>query len=674
MVITSPASSFWKLLLRTYVLSSFLAASCVSTLFSQTPCVDGTAGLYPCQNMDLLSYMPLALIGGGANTNDIWGWTSPNTNREYALVGCSNGTAFVDISDPINPVYVGLLPTHTTNNLWRDLESRGNYLFIGSEAPDHGVQIFNLLQLDDAVNFPVTFANSAHYAGFGHSHTITVDQEAGWLYGMGSNTFEGGLHIVDINNPLNPLVLGGFANDGYTHDGFACTYHGPDPDHQDRRIMVACNADALTIVNCSDPTDCQYISTATYPEVGYVHQGWFTRDFRYFLLNDELDETQLGANTRTHLWDLLDLDNPVYMGYKQWDTPNIDHNLYIQDQFVYASNYRAGVRIMDAINVADASLTEVGYFDLFPLNDLPNFSGTWSNFPFLPSGVNIATSMYDGLFVTQQTVARLSENRWSLCDQDQLSFELSIGGALQFPLTPSLEGLPVGATLSGSVIPGTGVHSFSISGLGALPAGDYTAQLVLTTEIGRDYRFPLFIGIAGSSASTSLIAPPAGDVFFEFEFESIQFSWTPTPGSSGYVFQLSNTEDFSTTLIDQNLVNNAYILYEWPGESDLYWRVKPIDACGEGEFTSVRSVFLSSTIEETAVASFKAWPNPATDNFTLQRTSGDAVLHVTDLTGRTVAKLNLRGQAATLVDCSLWAPGMYLITDGLSTQKIFVNR
>lgn len=640
---------------------------------AQTPCVDGMAGIYPCQRMDLLAYMPLAQLGGGANTNDIWGWTSPNTGREYALVGCSNGTAFVDISDPIAPVYIGLLPTQTTNNLWRDLESRGHFLFIGSEAPDHGIQVFNLLQLDQANDFPVTFSNSAHYAGFGHSHTINIDQEAGWLYGMGSNTFEGGLHIVDINDPLNPQLLGGFGNDGYTHDGFACTYHGPDPDHQNKRIMVACNADALTIVNCTDPSDCQYISTETYPEVGYVHQGWFTRDFRYFLLNDELDETELSINTRTHLWDLLDLDNPVYMGYKQWDTPNIDHNIYIQDQFAYASNYRAGVRMWDAINVADNELNELGYFDLFPLNDLPNFSGTWSNYPFLPSGVNIATSMFDGLFITQQTVARMSPNNWSLCGTDQVPFTLSLYGPLQFPLTPSMEGLPEGAVLGASIMPGEGDYAFSLLGLNTIPIGNYSATLVLTTNNGRDYRFPFSVRIAGTTAITEPIAPANSAFVPIFGFESLTFEWSDTPGSTEYQFQLSFDEDFATTVVDVNVLGNAFILYEWPGDGNAFWRVKPITACGEGPFTQAQSILLSSQVQEIMSPTFKAWPNPALHNFTLQRMAGDAPVRITDLTGRSVAHFASRGRTAMVVDCSQWPAGMYLISDGSFTQKLIVQ-
>ncbi len=75
------------------------------------PCQNGKADEYPCKNVDLLSVLPLSEIGGG-NGNDIWGWTDPDTGKEYALMGRTNGTAFIDVSTPTDPVYLGNLPSH----------------------------------------------------------------------------------------------------------------------------------------------------------------------------------------------------------------------------------------------------------------------------------------------------------------------------------------------------------------------------------------------------------------------------------------------------------------------------------------------------------------------------------------------------------------------------------
>src|SRR4029453_4434900 len=112
-----------------------------------TPCVGGFAGPYPCSNVDLMAFLPVAGIGGGSGS-DIWGWTDPVTGHEWALLGRTNGTSFVDITDPANPVYVANLLTHTGTSSWREIKTYGNYVYIVSDNNGaHGVQIFDLTRL-----------------------------------------------------------------------------------------------------------------------------------------------------------------------------------------------------------------------------------------------------------------------------------------------------------------------------------------------------------------------------------------------------------------------------------------------------------------------------------------------------------------------------------------------
>ena len=88
---------------------------------AQTPCENGMAGDYPCNGYDLQSFISLAELDTDRG-NDSWGWTDPDNGDEYAIMGVKNGTVFIDISDPINPVYLGKLPTHTANSIWRDIK------------------------------------------------------------------------------------------------------------------------------------------------------------------------------------------------------------------------------------------------------------------------------------------------------------------------------------------------------------------------------------------------------------------------------------------------------------------------------------------------------------------------------------------------------------------------
>ena len=92
---------------------------------SNVPCVDGKAGDFECSNVDLLSYVSLRDLGSNANSgNDIWGWTDPETKKEYAIACCEDGTSFVDVTDPVNPVVLGFMRTHTVSSSWRDVKAR----------------------------------------------------------------------------------------------------------------------------------------------------------------------------------------------------------------------------------------------------------------------------------------------------------------------------------------------------------------------------------------------------------------------------------------------------------------------------------------------------------------------------------------------------------------------
>ncbi len=363
-------------------------------------CIGGTAGGFPCNRVDLMELMPLSTIGGG-NGNDLWGWTDPTTGREYALMGRTSGTAFVDITDPELPVYLGNLPTQTSNSSWRDIKTRGDYAFIVSEASGHGMQVFDLTELRSVASPPVTFSATAHYSQFGNAHNIVVNEDSGFAYAVGTSTCSGGLHMIDISDPLNPTNAGCFSADGYTHDAQCVNYLGPDPDYAGQEVCFNSNTDTLTIADVTDKANPAQISRTSYTGVGYTHQGWITDDHRYFLINDELDELNFGHNTKTYIWDIADLDNPTVIGIFVSEKAASDHNLYIHDGFVYQANYKAGLRILTLDDVANGNLTEVAYFDTFPSNDSNGTSAAWSVYPYFASGNVIVSDISAGLFILQ---------------------------------------------------------------------------------------------------------------------------------------------------------------------------------------------------------------------------------------------------------------------------------
>lgn len=370
------------------------------------PCTDGMADVYPCSNIDLIAHMPLSEIGGDTSViaNDLWGWTDPETGKEYALQGRADGTAFIDISDAENPVYLGILPTQSADSSWRDLKTYQNHVYIVSEAAGHGMQVFDLTQLRDVTD-PQTFSITNRFNQFGSSHNIVINEDSGYAYSVGTTTCGGGLHMMDISNA--PLVrdAGCFREDGYTHDAQCVIYNGSDLDHIGKEICFNSNEDSLTIVDVTDKETPMMLSR----EIGftgcvlrdncYTHQGWLTEDQTMFLVDDELDEINGGnPSTTTYVWNVTDLDAPVLVETHGGVTPSIDHNQYVRGNLTYQSNYRSGLRVLD-IDAESNALTEVAFFDVYPDDDNPEFDGTWSNYPYFESENIIVSSIERGLFV-----------------------------------------------------------------------------------------------------------------------------------------------------------------------------------------------------------------------------------------------------------------------------------
>ena len=390
--------------------SSFSTKGQIVSIKDKVECVNGFAGQFECNEIDLMSFMSKTEIGGSNSTslNDIWGWTDPQTGKEYALVGMSNGTSFVDISNSENPVYLGRLPTQTSNSTWRDIKVYQDHAFIVSEASGHGMQVFDLTQLRN-VSSPTTFSNTAYYSGFGNAHNIFINEDTGYAYAIGTSTCgPGGLHIVDISTPSIPSKSAcvsdpntGRNGTGYSHDVQCVIYNGPDTAYVGKEICFGSNETNVWIADLSTKSDDssggKTIGLGSYDNY-YTHQGWLTEDHKYFIVNDELDENNNAYNnTRTLIWNVEDLSNPVVETTYFGPTPSIDHNNYIIGDKVYMSHYTSGLRVLDISNIS--SPTETAFFDVYPANNNTSFDGTWSNYPYYPSGVIAVTGIDEGLFV-----------------------------------------------------------------------------------------------------------------------------------------------------------------------------------------------------------------------------------------------------------------------------------
>ena len=372
--------------------------------FGYVPCENGMAGIYPCQGYNLLSRVTLEEFNSQTG-NDNWGWTDPETGIEYVLNGLDDGVGFVSIEDPVNPVYLGKLPTATDPSPWRDVKVYNNHAFIVSEAQNHGLQVFDLTRLRGLTEVQ-SFTEDAVLNDLWNAHNIAINEDTGFAYVVGSQLYNGGPVFININDPKNPSVTGGFEAASYTHDAQIVVYQGPDLNYTGKELLFASNSDGgannkVVILDVTDKENPEWIQSITYENGGYTHQGYLSEDQRYFLLGDELDELNFGSPTSTKIFDLSDLSNPkLHLNYFA-GVNAIDHNGYTKgDQFFIAS-YTAGLRVLDISGIDEKKVEEMGYFDTYPVNNNAAFAGALNVYPYFESGVIAINDINSGLFLVK---------------------------------------------------------------------------------------------------------------------------------------------------------------------------------------------------------------------------------------------------------------------------------
>jgi choice-of-anchor B domain-containing protein len=392
---------------------------------SDVPCVDGQAGPYACDGVDLLSLVPQEAFNG-AGVSDLWGWTDPDSGDEYVIIGKTNGVAFFRITDPTAPIYLGELPNPgAVQAVWHDIKVYEDHAFIVSESEPHGMTIFDLRRLR-AVDAPQEWDADANYRLHSAAHNVEINTDTGFAYIVGGNAglvvpdqCLSGLHMVDIREPQQPTFAGCYLEEGgpgtlarsagdpvqehspaaYVHDTQCVVYDGPDAEHAGREICFNSAEDKVVIVDVTDKSAPVTLGVTSYPNVAYTHQGWLTEDHAYLLVNDELDEQTYGIDTRTVVLDVTDLDDPKLHFEHTHDTQAITHNNYVDDGLLYQSNYAAGLRVLDVAGVASGSMEEIAFFDTYPAHSDATFDGTWSNYPFFESGTIAVSGRAEGLFL-----------------------------------------------------------------------------------------------------------------------------------------------------------------------------------------------------------------------------------------------------------------------------------
>ncbi|KAG5650706.1 hypothetical protein H0H81_011312 [Sphagnurus paluster] len=399
---------------------------------SYAPCVDGRAGEFKCNNVDLYSFKSHAELGSETGEgSSSWGWT--HQGRDFVIIGQADGAAFAEILKNGELDYLGRLPRTegAAPVIWREIRVSGDTAVIGSEASNHHIQFFDLKKLltikkDEKPKTFDSIKDASIFRGLplGRTHNVVANPELPYVVSVGSaprtSEFGGGLVFIDITDPSNPTLMGHQAEDGYVHDAQCLPYRGPDVRFKNKDICYGYNEDTLTIYDVTNKANATIISRTGYVGASYTHQGWVLdpNDQRYLVLDDELDEVNSAGLAAdgfpvTYIWDISDLTAPVMTGHYKTSVKGIDHNQYIANGKSYQSNYGAGLRILDVSSIprdpTGASVREVGFFDVYPEDDDSEgggdveFAGSWSSYGLFKSGWILINTIERGAFVVRYT-------------------------------------------------------------------------------------------------------------------------------------------------------------------------------------------------------------------------------------------------------------------------------
>lgn len=311
---------------------------------------------------------------------NIWGYVAPNGN-EYALLGCRDGTAIVDCTNPSAPIERAFIPGSSSS--WRELNTYQQYCYVCTEAGGAGIQVISLVN----PNAPV-LVNTFGTAQFNNCHTITCDTQTGRIYCNGTNN---GTAVFDASvNPVAPTFVGymtpggssNYFHDFHTRNGFgyaSMIYNGL------ARIYDLSTWPPTTISSTATPS-------------AFTHNAWTNASSTVMATTDER------AGSFVKFFDITNKAAPVGLSQYTTNPVSIPHNAYILGSLCHVSWYTEGYILLD---ISNPSLpVEVASYDTWP-GASGGFNGAWGVYPFQPSGNIYILDISTGLYIVRPQVTDL---------------------------------------------------------------------------------------------------------------------------------------------------------------------------------------------------------------------------------------------------------------------------
>jgi len=339
-------------------------------------------------NMELVYHWDeggtIASSAWGNIYNEVWGYAQDG--REYAIIGTTEGTHFLDITDPTDPVEVDFVAGEQQGPIvvHRDYHNLDNYLYMVCQEGQSSLQIADLSYLPDSVN--VVYDSNEIFRG---THNIFIDTTQAVLYAV-FNFINGTNNIVrwqrlDISDPENPTLIdqtttGPYIHDLYVDDGLAFMNRG----NTDMAVYDF-NQEPPAIVGVLDG----------YVGQGYNHSGYPTPDLTTYVMGDETHGSPIKIIDISDLTD-IEVLSTVTSGVNDL---SIAHNQIVHEDRMYSAYYYDGIYAWSIEDPANPVL--LGYYDTSELSHQESFEGAWGVYPFLPSGNILVSDMQTGLWIFQ---------------------------------------------------------------------------------------------------------------------------------------------------------------------------------------------------------------------------------------------------------------------------------
>ncbi|MDP4699620.1 MAG: choice-of-anchor B family protein [Saprospiraceae bacterium] len=322
--------------------------------------------------------------------NDIWGFVGKD-GIEYAILGTTTGTVIYSLKDPKNPKRDTFIPGNTS--IWRDMKSFKNHVYVTADQGNQGVLIINMAEAPNKITFKYSrlpAPTSVNPGNVGNCHNLWID-EKGFMYLSGCSPQSGGVLIYDLNaNPDEPTFVGA-ADPVYSHDNYV---------RNDTLYSAEIYAGNFSVYHIKDKKNI--VKLASQPTTTrFTHNVWLSDDHKYLFTTDEKPQGKVDAYSVGNPSDIKLLHSfrpPVLLN--QNSLPHNTH--YIKNakgSFIVTSWYDEGVSVAD---VSDPSnMVEVGIG-----RTTKGGNGCWGAYPYLPSGLILASDMDNGLFVYEPNYTR----------------------------------------------------------------------------------------------------------------------------------------------------------------------------------------------------------------------------------------------------------------------------